>query len=77
MHRVSTGICGRYPRGKNKPRAAEAAERGQPCPRETPRPGEHANAQLKTWDILHKLRCCPLRTGKLAKAIHVLQLREA
>jgi hypothetical protein len=27
--------------------------------------------------ILRKLRCCPWRAGKLAKAIHVLQLREA
>lgn len=40
-------------------------------------PGERANAQLKTWKILSKLRCCPWRAGKLAKAIHVLQLREA
>jgi MFS family permease len=36
-----------------------------------------ASAQLKTWRILRKLRCCPWRAGKLAKAIHVLQLREA
>jgi hypothetical protein len=40
-------------------------------------PGERANAQLKTWKILTKLRCCPWRAGQLAKAIHVLQLREA
>jgi ethanolamine ammonia-lyase small subunit len=40
-------------------------------------PGERANAQLKSWKILTKLRCCPWRTGKLAKARHVLQLREA
>ena len=30
-------------------------------------PGERANAQLKTWRILRKLRCCPWRTGQLAK----------
>ena len=24
-------------------------------------PGERANAQLKTWRILRKLRCCPWR----------------
>jgi hypothetical protein len=42
------------------------------------RPGpERANAQLKAWHILRKLRCCPWRVGQLAKAIHVLQLREA
>jgi hypothetical protein len=40
-------------------------------------PGERANAQLKTWHILRKLRCCPCRAGQLAKAIHILQLREA
>ena len=40
-------------------------------------PGERANAQLKLWKILTKLRCCPRRAGKLAKARHVLQLREA
>jgi hypothetical protein len=39
--------------------------------------GERANAQLKAWRILRKLRCRPWRAGKLAKAIHVLQLREA
>jgi len=32
---------------------------------------------LKTWRILRKLRCCPWRAGQLAKAIHVLQTREA
>jgi Helix-turn-helix of DDE superfamily endonuclease len=38
---------------------------------------KRANAQLKVWKILTKLRCCPWRAGQLAKAIHVLQLREA
>ena len=40
-------------------------------------PGQRANAQLKTWKILTELRCCPWRAGQLARAIHVLQLREA
>ena len=39
-------------------------------------PAERANAQLKTWHILRKLRCCPWKAGHLAKAIHVLQTRE-
>jgi hypothetical protein len=39
-------------------------------------PGERANAQLKTWGILRKVRCCPTTIGKLAKAVHVLQLQE-
>jgi hypothetical protein len=37
-------------------------------------PGERANAQLKTWGILRKLRCCPWRAGQLAKAIHTLEI---
>lgn len=32
--------------------------------------------QLKTWAILRKLRC-PWNAGQIAKAIHVLQTREA
>jgi hypothetical protein len=40
------------------------------------RPGERANAQLKTWSILRKLRCCRWRAGQLAKAICVHQARE-
>ncbi|GLW09891.1 hypothetical protein Misp01_50200 [Microtetraspora sp. NBRC 13810] len=40
-------------------------------------PGERANAVLKTWRILRKLRCCPLRAGQIVKAILVLQTHEA
>jgi hypothetical protein len=39
-------------------------------------PGERANAQLKTWRVLRKLRSSPHRAGRIAKAIHVLQNRE-
>jgi hypothetical protein len=39
-------------------------------------PGERANASLKNWHILRKLRCCLWKAGQLAKAIHVLQARE-
>jgi hypothetical protein len=39
-------------------------------------PGERANAQLKSWRILRKLRCCPWRGGQLAKAVHVLRTPE-
>ncbi|NRQ36428.1 IS5/IS1182 family transposase, partial [Nonomuraea sp. NN258] len=31
------------------------------------------NAQLKSWRILRKLRCCPHKAGQLCKAIAVLQ----
>ena len=55
---------------------ARLPESRQPRPRQAAGPGERANAQLKTWHILRKLRCCPWRAGQLAKAIHVLQTRE-
>ena len=61
-------------RGKNKPESQKDANRAHARLRG---PGERANAQLKCWHILRKLRCCPWRAGQLAKAIHVLQLREA
>jgi hypothetical protein len=61
-------------RGRNKPEPQKAANRAHAKLRA---PGERANAQLKTWDILDKLRCCPWKAGQLAKAIHVLRLLEA
>jgi DDE superfamily endonuclease/Helix-turn-helix of DDE superfamily endonuclease len=61
-------------KGKNKPAQQKEANRAHAKLRA---PGERANAQLKSWKILANLRCCPWRAGKLAKAIHVLQLREA
>jgi len=60
-------------RGRNKPASQKDANRAHAQLRS---PGERANAQLKTWHILRKLRCCPWRAGQLAKAIHVLQARE-
>jgi hypothetical protein len=61
-------------KGKNKPQSQKDANKAHARLRS---PGERANAQLKTWRILRKLRCCPWRAGQLAKAIHALQLREA
>jgi hypothetical protein len=61
-------------RGKNKPEPQKQANRAHPKLRP---PGEPANAQPKTWHILRKLRRCPWRAGKLAKAIHTSQTREA
>ena len=61
-------------RGKNKPESQKQANKAHAQLRS---PGERANAQLKAWRILRKLRCCPWRAGQLAKAIHVLQVREA
>ena len=61
-------------KGKNKPESQKAANSAHAKLRS---PGERANAQLKSWRILRKLRCCPSRASQLAKAIHVLQIREA
>jgi hypothetical protein len=60
-------------KGKNKPQSQKDANRAhaKPCA-----PGERANAQLKAWKILGKLRCCPWRAGQIAKAILVLQAHE-
>ena len=60
-------------KGKNKPESQKAANRAHATLRS---PGGRANAQLKTWHILRKLRCCPWQAGQLAKAIGVLQARE-
>jgi DDE superfamily endonuclease len=60
-------------RGRGKPESQKGANRAHARLRA---PGERANAQLKTWHILRKLRCCPWKAGQLAKAIHVLQARE-
>jgi DDE superfamily endonuclease/Helix-turn-helix of DDE superfamily endonuclease len=60
-------------RGRNKPVSQKEANRAHARLRA---PGERANAQLKSWRVLRKLRCCPWRAGQLAKAIHVLQTRE-
>jgi hypothetical protein len=59
-------------KGRNKPPSQKAANRAHTKLRN---PGERANAQLKAWRILRKLRCCPWKAGQLAKAIHVLQAR--
>jgi hypothetical protein len=61
-------------RGRGKPEAQKQANRAHAKLRS---PGERANAQLKTWKILTRLRCCPFRAGKIAKAILVLQAHEA
>lgn len=64
---VGAGEHVRVPyKGRNKPASQKAANAAHAKVR---RPGERANAQLKTWCILRKLRCCPLLAGQLVKAI--------
>jgi hypothetical protein len=55
--------------GRSKPASQKDANRAHASLRA---PVERANAQLKTWRILRKLRCCPWRAGQLAEAIHIL-----
>jgi hypothetical protein len=57
-------------KGKNKPDSQKTANRSHAKLRA---PGERANAQIKNWRLLRKLRCSPDKTGHLVKAIAVLQ----
>ena len=52
-------------KGRDKPASQKAANRAYAQLRG---PGGRTNAQLKTWRILRKLRCCPRRAGELAKS---------
>ena len=61
-------------RGKNKPQSQKDANKAHAKLRA---PGERANAQIKSWRILRKLRCCPWRAGQLAKAVHTLEIHAA
>lgn len=60
-------------KGKGKPESQKEANRAHAKLRA---PGERANAQLKAWKILTRLRCCPWRAGQIAKAILVLQIHD-
>jgi hypothetical protein len=60
--------------GKNKPDSQKEANRAHAKLRA---PGERANAQLKNWRVLSKLRCCPWRARQLAKAIHAQEIHAA
>jgi hypothetical protein len=61
-------------KGRNKPESQKQANRSHARLRG---PGERANAQLKSWKLLRKLRCSPCKAGHLVKAIAVLQNYEA
>jgi hypothetical protein len=55
----------RLSRNQREVNAAHAPQRG---------PGERANAQLKSWRVLRKIRCCPRRSTSLVRAVLVLIL---
>jgi transposase len=60
---TETGQRRRLSRNQKAVNAAHARQRG---------PGERANAQLKSWKILRKIRCCPRRATALVQAVLVL-----
>ena len=58
-----TGRYRRLSQNQKEVNAAHARQRG---------PGERANAQLKSWKILRRTRCCPGRATNLVKAVTAL-----
>ena len=60
-------------RGRNKPDPQKEANRAHAKLRA---PGERANAQLKTWRILRKLRCCPWRAGNSQRPSTYCSIRQ-
>ena len=58
-----TGRYRRLSQRQKEVNAAHARQRG---------PGERANAQLKSWKILRRIRSCPGRATSLVKAVTVL-----
>ena len=60
-----TGRYRRLSRSQKQVNTAHARQRG---------PGERANAELKNWKVLRKIRCCPSRATSLVKAVLVLIL---
>ena len=60
-----TGQRRRLSRAQRVVNAAHATQRG---------PGERANAVLKSWRVLRKIRCCPSRATALVNAVQLLVL---
>jgi hypothetical protein len=59
-------------RGRDKPASQKAASRAHARLRT---PGGRAIAQLKTWHLVRKLRCCRRQAGPPARAVHVRRAR--
>ncbi len=62
---TDTGRYRRLSRNQKQVNAAHARQRG---------PGERANAQLKSWIILRRIRSCPSRATALVNAVQTLIL---
>jgi hypothetical protein len=68
----------REPRAEARLRRQKLAEAPGLRPRATQRSetGRYPHKDTVRLRIVRKLRCCPWRAGRLARAIHVLQARE-
>jgi transposase-like protein len=62
---TDTGRYRRLSANQKQVNAAHARQRG---------PGERANAQIKSWAVLRRIRSCPSRATTLVKAVQVLIL---
>jgi DDE superfamily endonuclease len=62
---IATPASRRLSRARKQVNTAHARIRG---------PGERGNAQLKSWRILRRIRCCPTRATILVNAVQVLIL---
>jgi hypothetical protein len=60
-----TGHYRRLSQNQKDVNTAHARQRG---------PGERANAQLKSWKILRKIRCSPSRATTVVQAVQALIL---
>jgi hypothetical protein len=62
-----TGCYRRLSQNRKDVNTAHARQRG---------PGERANAQLKSWKVLRRIRSCPTRATDLVNAVQVLILAD-
>lgn len=60
-----TGRYRRLSQAQKDVNTAHARQRG---------PGERANAELKNWRVLRKIRSCPLRASELVAAVQTLMI---
>ena len=70
------GLPGRrrhHPRPLPRSRPARRTGRGQHRPRPPTGPRRRGPATLKTWRLLHRLRCCPQRGTALVAAVLALE----
>ncbi|WP_436886086.1 hypothetical protein [Nocardiopsis dassonvillei] len=77
------GYVGSLTRCSARSRGAASRSEGKTPNPPTPSSAHRASVracvrspQLKNWDALRRLRCCPHRTGENARAVPALQLRD-